>query len=91
MGRPITVYQEASRIHADLIQRNPEGVSLQRSTFDRLLVRGYQKSLDAARRIAETGEAAGFWTRRRNPQARNGLEGWVEVHVDNNPTTAFHD
>lgn len=79
MGRPPTTLQEAEAVRNAILERHPEGVSLQRSTFNRLLVQGYRKSLDAAQRLTATGEVAGFWIRRRNPQARNGLDGWVEV------------
>lgn len=76
-----STYSEAEAIHQDILTRNPQGCTLSRPVFDRLLVRGYRKSLQAARRIIETGEVAGFWTRQLNQAgAPKGLTGWVEIH-----------
>lgn len=76
----LTNYEEAEAIRNDILTRNPEGCRIGRGAFDKLLVAGYRKSLQAAKRITATGEAAGFWNLERNPHAHNGLQGWVLVH-----------
>lgn len=83
MARPQTVLTEAEKVHGDLLShpRGGAGAIIDRKAFERMLVAGYRKSLDAARRITETGEAAGLWTVHRNPQARNGGKWHVEIHA----------
>ena len=78
-----TVYPEAERLQRDLLERNPEGTSLDRQTWDRLIVMGYRKSAAQADAITKTGEKAGFWLRHHDRVTGRGR---VEVFPAAAPT-----
>lgn len=74
MARPATVVDMAEAVHRDLLAHRPTGGRVERPDWDRLLVKGYRKSEESARRLTATGAKFGLWT-----VHQKGRETWVEV------------
>jgi len=69
---PSTILKEAVSLYNDLIQRNPQGLTMERSLFDRLIMLGYGKAKTQADNITRTGVGLRFWQTTYNYQTRVG-------------------
>lgn len=58
-----TVVPDARGIHASILARHPEGITMDRDKWDSLLALTLEKSKDRCDVITRTGEAMHLWKR----------------------------